>query len=167
MTNEERKEIVKKLLAEGRTLSEVQDYLCKEKADSITYLGLRLLLSEMPDIKLPEKEPLKPASTAMPSSALDAGAGPASKNSGLAAPQNAQEAGGKLSISVDQMPQPGCVLSGFARFSSGAKAHWFLDETGRLGLEPELGSEKPTQADMKEFSSELRRMLEQAGGMGV
>jgi hypothetical protein len=168
MTNEERKEIVKKLLAEGRTLSEVQNYLYKEKGDSITYMALRLLLSEMPDIKLPEKEPLKPASTAMPSSALDASAGLAPKRSEPAAPQKAQEAGGKLSISVDQIPQPGCVLSGFARFSSGAKAHWFLDEMGRLGLEPELGSEKPTQADMKEFSSELRRMLEQAGGgMGM
>jgi hypothetical protein len=167
MTNEERKEIVKRLLAEGRTLSEVQDYLYKEKGDSITYMGLRLLLSEMPDIKLPEKEPLKPASTTMPSSALDADVGPATKNSGLTAPQKAQETGGKLSISMDQIPQPGSVLSGFARFSSGAKAHWFLDEMGRLGLEPELGSEKPTQADMKEFSSELRRMLEQAGGSGL
>ena len=83
MTNEERKEIVKKLLAEGRTLSEVQDYLHKEKGDSITYMELRLLLSEMPDIKLPEKEPLKPASAAMPPSALDAGAGPARRILGL------------------------------------------------------------------------------------
>jgi len=168
MTNEERKEIVKKLLAEGRTLSEVQNYLCKEKGDSITYFELRLLLSEMPDVKLPEKEPLKSASTAVPSSALDAGARSVSKDPGLGVAQKAQETGGKLSISMDQIPQPGCVLSGFARFSSGAKAHWFLDEMGRLGLEPELGSEKPTQADMKEFSAELRRMLEQAGGsLGV
>jgi hypothetical protein len=32
---------------------------------------------------------------------------------------------------------------------------------GRLGLEPELGAEKPTQKDMQEFSTELRRMLQQ------
>ena len=73
--------------------------------------------------------------------------------------------GGKLSISIDQMPAPGAMLSGYARFSSGAKAHWFLDEMGRLGVEPELGSAKPTQPDMQEFSTELRRMLQQAGGM--
>ncbi|MGD0017332.1 MAG: hypothetical protein ABSC38_07455 [Verrucomicrobiia bacterium] len=168
MTTEERKEIVKKLLAEGRTLSEIQDHLRKEKGDSITYMELRLLLSEMPDVKLPEKEPLKPSSPATQPGTLDVGAGLASKNSRPAIPQKTQEMAGKLSISMDHIPQPGCVLSGFARFSSGAKAHWFLDETGRLGLEPELGSEKPTQADMKEFSSELRRMLEQAGGgMGM
>ena len=66
MTNEERKPIVAQLLKDGRSLSEIQDYLRKEKGDSITYMELRLLLSEMPDAKLPEKEPLK---TVVPSPA--------------------------------------------------------------------------------------------------
>jgi hypothetical protein len=140
MTNEERKPIVRQLLKDGRTLSEIQDYLRKEKNDSITYMELRLLLSEMPDAKLPEKEAPKAP---------------------LPPPETKPAAGGKLSISVDQAPAPGAMLSGYARFASGAKAHWFLDEMGRLGLEPELGSEKPTQADMQEFSTELRRMLQQ------
>jgi len=138
MTNEERKPIVRQLLREGRTLSEIQDYLRKEKNDSITYMELRLLLSEMPDAKLPEKEiPKAPV-----------------------LPPDPKPAAGKLSISVDQMPAPGAMLSGYARFSSGAKAHWFLDEMGRLGVEPELGSSKPTQKDMQEFSTELKRMLQ-------
>ena len=154
MTNEERKPFVAQLLKEGRSLSEIQDFLRKEKGDSITYMELRLLLSEMPDAKLPEKELLKtvlpPASNAVAKPAADAGTEPS---------------GGKLSISVDQTPAPGSMLSGYARFSSGAKGHWFLDEMGRLGLEPELGSSKPTQKDMQEFSTELRRMLQQSGGM--
>src|SRR5947209_5328134 len=56
MTNEERKQVVRELLAKGQTLSQIQDYLHKEKNDPITYMELRLLLSEMPDAKLPEKE---------------------------------------------------------------------------------------------------------------
>ena len=111
-------------------------------------MELRILLSEMPDAKLPEKEFSKPVLPPTPSPAAgtaDAPAAPA----------------GKLSISMDQLPAPGAMLSGYARFSSGAKAQWFLDETGRLGLEPELGSGKPTAADMQEFSTELRRMLQQ------
>jgi hypothetical protein len=139
MTNEERKQLVRELLAKGQTLSQIQDYLRNEKNDSITYMELRLLLSEMPDVKLPEKETPKPAPPT----------------------PEPKTAPGKLSISVDQMPAPGAMLSGYARFASGAKAHWFLDESGRLGLEPELGSEKPTQKDMQEFSTELRRMLQQ------
>jgi DNA-binding transcriptional MerR regulator len=141
MTNEERKSIVRQLLKEGRTLSEIQDFLQKEKGDSITYLQLRLLLSEMPDVKLPEKESAKP---------------PAPAPEKPAAP-------GKLSISVDQMPAPGTMLSGYVRFASGAKAHWFLDEMGRLGVEPELGASKPTEKDIQEFSAELRRILRQGG----
>jgi len=153
MTNDERKQIIRRLLAEGQTLSQIQDYLRNEKHDSITYMELRLLLSEMPDAKLPEKEtPKAPAPSVVAASAATAApVGPAG--------------GGKLSISVDQAPAPGSMLSGYARFGSGAKGHWFVDEMGRLGLEPELGSGKPTPEDMKEFSTELRRMLQQSGGM--
>ncbi len=152
MTNEERKPIVQKLLAEGQSLSEVLDYLHREKGDSMTYMELRLLLSEMPDAKIPEKEQPKPASA--PVSAIESGTG--------AATPPAEAAGGKLSISMDQTPAPGSMLSGYARFGSGAKAHWFLDEMGRLGVEPELGSSKPTQQDMKDFTAELRRLLQHA-----
>jgi hypothetical protein len=164
MTNDERKRVVQDLLTQGLTLSQIQDYLHKEKKDPITYMDLRLLLSEMPDAKLPEKEMPKtvlPTADALPTTGTSAT--PSSTESPLGAKE--PTAGGRLSISVDQMPAPGSMLSGYARFSSGAKAHWFLDEMGRLGLEPELGTGKPTQADMQEFSTELRRMLQQAGGM--
>jgi hypothetical protein len=160
MTNEERKTIVGQLLAKGQTLSQIQDYLHKEKNDPITYMDLRLLLSEMPDTKLPEKETPK---TVLP--AASTGAKTAPKDLAESPVAKEPAVGSRLSISIDQMPAPGSMLSGYARFSSGAKAHWFLDEMGRLGLEPELGTGKPTQADMQEFSAELRRMLQQAGGM--
>ncbi|MCX7887783.1 MAG: hypothetical protein N3B01_11105 [Verrucomicrobiae bacterium] len=143
MTNEERKAIVRELLAKGYTLSQVQDYLHKEKGDHLTYMELRLLLAEMPDALLPEKEPAKP---------------PAQPAATAPSPEK-----GKLSISVDQMPPPGAMLSGYVRFPSGAKAHWFIDEMGRLALEPELGSEKPTQSEVREFSAELRKMLQAEG----
>jgi hypothetical protein len=163
MTNEERKSIVGELLAKGLTLSQIQDYLHKEKHDPITYMDLRLLLSEMPNAKLPEKEVGK---TVLPTSGTPVGTGAKAAPRDLASPAAKEPAaGGRLSISVDQVPAPGSMLSGYARFSSGARAHWFLDEMGRLGIEPELGTGKPTQADMQEFSNELRRLLQQTGGM--
>ncbi len=150
MTNEERKPIVKELLAKGLTLSQIQDYFHKEKNDPIKYMDLRLLLSEMPDAKLPEKELLK---TVLPPAAPAAAAG------GKFAPNVTGPAAASAG------PETGSMLSGYARFSSGAKSQWFLDEMGRLGLDPELGSSKPTEKDMQEFSTELRRMLQQTGGM--
>jgi DNA-binding transcriptional MerR regulator len=152
MTTDERKQIVKQLLAQGKSLSEIQNYLHTEKKDAVTYMELRLLLSEMPDVALPEKELPKPPPSTEPASDAKG----ESKSGAVG--------GQKLSISVEQVPAPGSMLSGYARFSSGAKAHWFLDQMGRLGVEPELGSEKPTQQDMQEFSTELRKML-QSGGM--
>ena len=125
-------------------------------------MELRLLLSDMPDAKLPEKEPLK---TVLPPTSASLTGSAAAKAGSPAPGKPGEPGGGKLSISVDQVPAPGAMLSGYARFSSGAKAHWFLDDMGRLGLEPELGASKPTQSDMQEFSTELRRMLQQAGGM--
>ncbi|MCX7916224.1 MAG: hypothetical protein N3A53_07985, partial [Verrucomicrobiae bacterium] len=102
--------------------------------------------------KLPEKEPPRAVpSTPAASTVADKKAGSTS---------GAGASAGQLSISVDQTPPPGALLSGYARFASGAKAHWFVDELGRLGIEPELGSSKPTQADMQEFTRELRRLLE-------
>src|ERR1039458_7264490 len=144
MTNEERKQVVRELLGKGQSHSQILDYLHKEKSDTITYMELRLLLSEMPDAKLPEKEGRK--SVPPPESLPSIGA---PKDSGATIGSDAPAGGGKLSISVDQVPAPGAMLSGYARFASGAKAHWFLDETGRLGLEPELGSGKATPKDMQ------------------
>src|SRR5580698_200537 len=117
MTNEERKPIIKELLAKGLTLSQILDYFHREKNDPIKYMDLRLLLSEMPEAKLPEKELLK---TVLPP------AEPAPVLGGKVPPDAAAPevgAAGKLSISVDQVPSPGSMLSGYARFSSGAKAH--------------------------------------------
>src|SRR5208282_3086162 len=115
MTNDERKQLINELLAKGLTLSQIQDHLHKEKNDPITYMDLRLLLSEMPDTKLPEKEVPK---TVVPAAdaTLDARAKAAPKD--LASPSAAPEPtlGGRLSISVDQMPAPGSMLSGYARF---------------------------------------------------
>src|SRR5258708_6199409 len=103
MTNEDRKPIVKQLLAEGRTLSEIQDFLQKQKGDSITYMELRLLLSEMPDAKLPEKETPK-------ATPFNMGAASAPRPGPASTPAPAPAAGtAKLSISVDQMPQPGAM----------------------------------------------------------
>ena len=164
MTNEERKSIVGQLLAKGQTLSQIQDYLHKEKNDPITYMELRLLLSEMPNVKLPEKDVRKSVLPASGTSASTGGS-PASNDSAATAAARQQPASGRLSISIDQTPAPGSMLSGYARFSSGARAHWFLDGMGRLGIDPELGTGKPTQTDMQEFSGELRRLLQQTGGM--
>jgi len=90
---------------QGAHAFQIQDYFHKEKNDPIKYMDLRLLLSEMPDAKLPEKELLK---TVLPPAAPVAGAGgafaPTARGAGGCA--DGTGIGGKLSISVDQVPAP-------------------------------------------------------------
>jgi len=171
MDNAERKIIIAKLLKEGRKPGEIQNYLQKEKGDSITYMELRLLLSEM-EAKLADEPstvftPLKPSpiTAATPPAAQPPGKGKAQP----VPPQPKAAAGprGKTTVAIDEAPPPGAMLSGRVRFGSGAKALWVLDESGRIGLDPELGTGKPDQQDMQEFQTELRRILEQAQGGGV
>src|SRR5712664_1663600 len=108
MTNEERKQVVRELLAKGQTLSQIQDHLHKEKNDPITYMELRLLLSEMPDAKLPEKELLK--TVLPPTTPVASGTGKlVAKDAGPSVAGTQPEVGGKLSISVDQTPAPGSM----------------------------------------------------------
>lgn len=168
MDTNERKEIVAKLLKEGRRLSEIQDYLHKEKGDSITYMELRMLLAEM-EAKLPNESshtfaPLKPTGV------INQPPGPAAApvKDKLAPAGTAPKPGarGRTTVAVDAAPPPGAVLSGRVNFGSGAKALWLMDDYGRIGLEPELGSGKPDQQDMQEFQVELRRLLEEAERRG-
>jgi DNA-binding transcriptional MerR regulator len=166
MDTAERKQIIAQLLKEGRKLSEIQDYLRKEKGDSITYMELRMLLAEM-EAKLPDTPTAHFEAIKAPSP-LTAPAQPGQKAGkqppATGAPPAAPGKRGRTSVAIDHAPPPGAMLSGQVRFGSGARAYWVLDDTGRIGLEPELGSGRPDQQDMQEFQQELRRILDQAQG---
>lgn len=167
MDNSERKQIIAQLLKEGRKLSDIQDYLRKEKGDAITYMELRMLLAEM-EAKLPDQPsehftPLKESPITAKTQPPPGGKG---QPAPLESPKKAGGPRGKTSVAVDHAPPHGAVLSGRVNFGSGAKALWIMDEMGRIGLEPELGSGRPDQQDMQEFQDELRKIIEQAqGGM--
>lgn len=155
MTNDERKQIIRQLLKEGKRLPEIQNVLIKEKGDSITYMELRLLVAEMEDVQLPAEPSPKFAAPAPPTP----GAPPKGKSA--TSPPLGR---GKTTVTLDTVVRAGAALSGKASFSSGAKAEWLIDAYGRVGLDPLPGSSKPTQQDLQEFQTELRRIIQEAQG---
>jgi hypothetical protein len=155
MTNDERKQIIRQLLKEGKRLPEIQNVLIKEKGDSITYMELRLLVAEMEDVQLPAESSPKFAAPTPPST-------PAAPAKGK--PAASPAFGGRTTIELDAVVRAGAALSGKATFSSGAKAEWLIDAYGRVGLDPLPGSSKPTQQDLQEFQTELRRIIQEAQG---
>ena len=146
MDIEERNQFIAACLNEGKSLSDVQKLLV-EKGVNLTYFDLRLLAADLTVnwTKLDPKVSAKPKPTGPEATVLDAtpaGAGT-----------------GKTEVTVSRLVRPGAAMSGDVTFASGAKAEWFLDQSGRLGLNPAKGSSKPTEDDLVAFQEELQAKL--------
>ncbi len=143
MDANERDQLIARLLSEGNSLSEVQKLLETEHDLRITYMELRLIAAglevnwekldadKVRKQKVPADDLLQPETPTSPATI----------------------------VNVSKVVRPGAVFSGDATFKSGAKAEWWVDTTGRLGLNPAQSSEKPTEEDLEEFQLELQEQL--------
>ena len=147
MNNETRDRLIADLLADGKSLSDIQKILKADHDLQLTYMDLRLISSEL-DVDWKKLEPEKPKDTmnVIDSNASDADDG------GL--PQSGTV------VNVSKVVRPGAVVSGDVTFNSGARAEWYLDSLGRLGLNPTGSSEKPTEDDLQKFQLELQKALQ-------
>ena len=143
-------------LAEGISLSDIQTEVNEKFSQKYTYMDIRILASTLdvdwqarsgggekkteekaaPEQTAPVEEP---AETVPETEAAPAGAG-------------------KTVVEVSKLMRPGTALSGSVKFASGSAADWYIDQTGRLGLE-NLQGERPTQEDIRQFQAELERAV--------
>lgn len=141
---EDQRASISKWIEEGASLSDIQKRLKEEFQLSLTYLETRLLAD---DLKLRLKEPERPIEP-LP----------------LPTPDKAASApGGKVSVTIDQITRPGAMVSGRATFSDGQSAEWYLDQTGRLGLNPSTPGYRPSQQDVMDFQIELEKLARSQG----
>ncbi len=149
---DEQKTAVTRWLDAGAGLSEVQKRLREEFQVSLTYLDTRLLVD---DLKLmpkdPEPEPKPPAEE-------DPLAGAAQPP-----PLPPVPGGGSVQVSIDQIMKPGTMISGRVIFSDGENAAWYMDQTGRLGLDPSTIGYRPSEKDVLAFQVELQRLARTQG----
>ncbi len=140
MTTEEKRDrfIVEKL-NQGHSLGEVQKMLAEELGINMTYLELRLLAADL-DVNWKKQDANKPK-IALDDKASEPVPAPRTK------------------ITVSRVVRPGAALSGDVVFASGAEAEWFVDQYGRLGINPKPGSSRPTQEDLQDFQVELQKTL--------
>lgn len=139
---DEQKATVLQWIQEGSGPSDLQKRLKEEFQISLTYLETRLLAD---DLKLKFKDVERP---------------PEPKPAAEAAPAASP---GKVSVSMDQITRPGAMASGRVTFADGQKAEWYLDQTGRLGLNPETPGYRPAQQDVMDFQIELERLARTQG----
>jgi hypothetical protein len=149
---DEQEAAVKSWLDAGAGLSDVQKRLRDEFQISLTYLDTRLLVDDLKiAVKDPEPEPV-PAPPPVDEPPLP-------PEDDLPPPG----IGGKVSVTIDQLQKPGTMISGQVTFSDGEKAAWYLDQTGRLGLNPDKAGYRPTESDVLAFQVELQRLARSQG----
>jgi len=151
---DEQKQAVQLWISEGADLGEIQNRLRADYQITMTYLEARLL---MDDLKVAPKDPevseepkIEEADDLTDVLAEDA-------------PPLPPGGAGKVSLSVDQIVRPGAMISGKATFSDGQKAEWYIDSTGRLGLNPDTPGYRPSEQDVMAFQMELQQMARSQG----
>lgn len=150
---------VARWLADGASLSDVQRRLREEFQLTLTYLDTRLLVADL-QLSLKEPEPPAPAPAADP---VDES--PALPEEDLLPAEDALPAapGGKVNVTIDQITKPGTLVSGRVTFSDGESAAWYLDQMGRLGLDPSTIGYRPSERDVLAFQVELQRLARAQG----
>ena len=140
------------LLAEGLSLSEIQERVNAEFKVKLTYMDIRILASGISGVDWKARDPKVAAKPEEKKEADEPdGAGP-----DAAAPAAGE---GKTVVEISKLARPGVAISGSVRFGSGPTAEWFIDNTGRLGLDNLQGGQ-PTQDDVRDFQRELSQLLE-------
>ncbi len=143
---EDQKAIVSQWIEEGANLHDIQKRLKEELQISLTYMETRFLLD---DLKLALKEPEPPPVVEPPVAEELAETIPAGD--------------GKVSVTIDQITKVGAMISGRVTFSDGENAAWYLDQTGRLGLDANTPGYRPSQPDVVDFQAELERLARSQG----
>jgi hypothetical protein len=142
MLTEEQKDIVRGWAQAGSELGEIHRRLGEELGIRMTYFEARLLVSEL-NVSLDKPEDPEDVGLEVDDAlAMDTGG---------------------VSVTVDQIAQPHAMVSGRVRFSDGKGAGWYVDQTGRLGIDPDEEGYRPVQEDVVVFQKQLQETLKSQG----
>lgn len=137
-------------LASGESLSELQDEVNAEFNLKLTYMDIRILASALP-VNWKSRDPEKPA--AKEENTPD-------DSPAEAAPEAEQGTStGKTVVEVNKIVRPGMAVSGSVKFANGSTAEWYVDQTGRLGLD-NLKGDNPGREDIEAFQIELQKIFQ-------
>jgi len=141
--NPEQRTQVARWVSEGATLSQVQQRLQSEFGISMTYMDVRFLVDDL-DLTLVDKPEPKAEETVVAAEA------PAAEVAATPPPP-APGVGGKVSLTVDTIAQPGYMVTGQVTFSDGQTAMWAVDMEGRPRMSAATPGYRPSPADIQEF----------------
>ena len=174
--SEDQKKAIGEWIQAGADLNKIQQNLKEEFELKLTYLDTRFLLGDLglEIIEEEEEEEEEEIDSNQPEEKLDP-AIPNEKESDFQEQESLSEdhEEGKdnesenettnVNLTVDSLTQPQCIISGKVNFSDGKGAAWYIDQLGRLGLNPDEEGYSPSQEDLAVFQIELRKVLSKQG----
>ena len=160
LTDEQKQQVIK-WIADGQKLADVQRRLADEFDVRLTYMEARFLID---DLQLTPQDPPEPVKSPITAEApMPPGAEPVAISPLVADPSAPLTPISKLVLKVDEITKPGTIVSGSVTFTDGGKAAWYLDQMGRLGMNPETPGYRPPEPDIEEFQITLERELAKLG----
>jgi len=156
MQKDELKKYIAELLNKGVSLSDIQKQLHSEKGVTMTFLDLRLMVSEIENIDW-SKQQTEEKSEELKKDDTQNGALMDEEDELM--DDNDEDGVGSSTtvVEISKLTRPGTIANGSVKFASGVKANWMIDQLGRLGLDKTTG--EPTPQDIKEFQTELQKVL--------
>lgn len=150
---DEQKQTISQWVSEGKGLSDIQKGILESFGVSMTYMDVRFLVL---DLGVDVQDKPDPTPPAKPNAASPLGDAPTS-------PDGTEGGIGGVQIEIDRITKPGSVVSGQATFSDGMTAAWFVDQLGRMALDPATPGYQPSQEDVQAFQEQLRTELSKRG----
>jgi hypothetical protein len=142
---DEQKNAIREWAADGATMSDLQRRITEEFGHRITYMDTRFVIL---DLGITLKQEPQPEEKKDPDPSVIDGV----EMSDLSAING-------VTVSRDEITIPGTMFSGKVYFSDGQRAFWYVDDTGRLGLDPDTTGYRPSEDDIKVFQAELKKLL--------
>ncbi|MCH6258530.1 hypothetical protein MLD52_18360 [Puniceicoccaceae bacterium K14] len=143
----EQKQTISQRLADGASMADIQRLVNEDFGLKMTYMEVRFLIDDL-EIEVPDNKPEEPETPEE-----DAAATPAASADATLVPEG-------VSVEVDKIKRPGAAMSGSVTFSDGITAVWYIDEMGRLGLDPSQEGYQPSEEDIQDFQLKLREALQ-------
>ena len=139
------KKFMAEKIAENVSLSDIQTMVNEKFNAHMTFMDIRILASELEVDWRSEAEKNPPAEEEKDSADAE--------NNG-----NAADTPGKTTVELNKIVRPGALASGSVHFASGVYAEWYIDNSGRMGLDKVTGG-KPTEQDIEDFQVEMQKIF--------
>ena len=160
--SDEQVSLVRQWAAEGGQLADIQKRLEQEMEFRLSYMDTRFLVLDLGvEIRnlaqeAVEKEQVQQAD------APDSEDAPIEDNELTEDDIEVMPPAGasNVKVSVDDIARPGLMASGRVTFADGNGGMWYVDEMGRLGIDPEVEGYQPSEADIMAFQRELQSVME-------